>query len=167
MDKQYAYQEIYEDFVDKIQTGELPVGTLLPSEMQVAQSYGVSRITSRRALQMLADGGYINRIRGKGSIVTQRSGARPMIGLVLPDFDNVFGLDLVRGVLAEAYKKGYFVLVQSGYFTSSQACECLQRLIDAGVQGIIHMPLYEYKDHLDAYHQLTQQVPFVFVDRGI
>lgn len=47
----------------------LPVGTLLPSESQLAERFGVSRMTARHALESLREAGRIERRRGVGSFV--------------------------------------------------------------------------------------------------
>jgi len=52
--------------------GELTPGMLLPTEQQLCDEYGISRITARRALEELARDGLIERIQGKGSIVKDR-----------------------------------------------------------------------------------------------
>ena len=48
---------------------EYPPHTLLPSENQLSQTYGVSRETVRKALNLLRNAGYIQKKQGKGSIV--------------------------------------------------------------------------------------------------
>lgn len=47
----------------------LPVGTLLPSEPQLAERFGVSRMTARHAPESLREAGRIERRRGVGSFV--------------------------------------------------------------------------------------------------
>lgn len=47
----------------------LPPGSALPSETEVAEQFGVSRMTARRAFQRLARQGMIERRRGAGSFV--------------------------------------------------------------------------------------------------
>jgi len=50
--------------------GELPVGTMLPSESAMCARFGVSRITVRRALDELAQAGLIDRSSGRATKVT-------------------------------------------------------------------------------------------------
>ncbi|MFD1851783.1 trehalose operon repressor [Oceanobacillus bengalensis] len=63
------YLKIYHELVKKIQTNVWPKSTLLPSENELAQMYQTSRETIRKALNLLAHHGYIQKIRGKGSVV--------------------------------------------------------------------------------------------------
>lgn len=63
------FNEIFLDLEKKILDGEYPAHTLLPSENQLIQVYGVSRETIRKALNLLLNAGYIQKKQGKGSIV--------------------------------------------------------------------------------------------------
>merc|ERR1712020_363694 len=58
---------------DEISSGSLQVGTLLPGEQRMAETYGVSRVTIRRALEGLAMDGLIQKKTGAGSIVLGRA----------------------------------------------------------------------------------------------
>lgn len=63
------YQRISEDLLQKISAGALPVGTLLPTEMALMESYRTSRNTVRMALQQLQARGLISRRRNRGTMV--------------------------------------------------------------------------------------------------
>ena len=52
-----------------IEDGVYKVGETLPSEMQLIEQFGVSRVTVRQAMERLMTEGYIIRMRGKGTIV--------------------------------------------------------------------------------------------------
>lgn len=67
--KQPLYDQLVNLYKEKIET-ELMAGTLLPSERELAARYGLSRTTVRLAFQELEKLGYIYRIRGKGTFVS-------------------------------------------------------------------------------------------------
>ncbi|MDZ5016513.1 UTRA domain-containing protein [Clostridium perfringens] len=57
---------------EKIEKGEYKAGDILPPEMQLIDTYGISRITVRQAMDNLMNEGYIERRRGKGTIVLNK-----------------------------------------------------------------------------------------------
>lgn len=63
------YQMIYNTIVDRIKSGVISANTLLPSENELKEQYETSRETIRKALNLLAQNGYIQKVQGKGSIV--------------------------------------------------------------------------------------------------
>jgi GntR family transcriptional regulator, trehalose operon transcriptional repressor len=63
------YITIYNEIVEKIQNGKLKPNTKLPSENELVDEYETSRETIRKALMMLSQNGYIQKVRGKGSFV--------------------------------------------------------------------------------------------------
>ena len=65
------YEQIYKNILTNIETGQLKPGDRVPSEKELSTQYNVSRITSKRALQILDQQGLIDRARGKGSFVSQ------------------------------------------------------------------------------------------------
>ncbi|MFM1654797.1 GntR family transcriptional regulator [Brevibacillus sp. B_LB10_24] len=67
-----AYQVIYDAIQEKIVAATYPVGSLLPSEMELEKMFKVSRTPVRQALKQLENDGYIYRVQGKGSFVANR-----------------------------------------------------------------------------------------------
>ncbi|HFI0255156.1 TPA: trehalose operon repressor [Streptococcus suis] len=66
------YQEIYNDLKEKIRTNMYPAERSLPTEQQLQEMYGVSRDTVRKALAMLTEGGLIQKVQGRGSMVLKQ-----------------------------------------------------------------------------------------------
>ncbi len=63
------YLQIKEHLLQQIESGVLPEHALVPSENTLAQAFGVSRMTARRALQELAEQGVVVRTQGARSAV--------------------------------------------------------------------------------------------------
>jgi GntR family transcriptional regulator, trehalose operon transcriptional repressor len=63
------FHTIYNEIADQIRQGEFPPRTTLPSENELCEQYQASRETIRKALNLLAQNGFIQKIQGKGSIV--------------------------------------------------------------------------------------------------
>ena len=64
-----TYRDIKADILRKITQGEWKPGSLIPSEMALAESYGSARATVNRAMRELAEDGLIERKRKSGSRV--------------------------------------------------------------------------------------------------
>lgn len=68
------FKSVFSLMQTKIISGQWPEGHKIPTEMELCEQYGVSRVTIRRALEGLVDRGYLVRTRGRGSYVQfQRS----------------------------------------------------------------------------------------------
>ncbi len=63
------YQQVMDDLKGEIARGVYAAGSRIPSEMELAKSYGVGRVTVRRAIEELSRAGYLNRQQGKGTFV--------------------------------------------------------------------------------------------------
>jgi len=63
------YQQLYTHLLQNIEQGTLEAGTQLPSERRIATECGISRLTARKAFQLLAQQGYVVTHQGKGSYV--------------------------------------------------------------------------------------------------
>ena len=59
--------------------GEWPPGSALPAEQTLAAEYGVALGTMRRALDLLADQGLVERVHGRGTFVRQGLSGAPML----------------------------------------------------------------------------------------
>lgn len=65
------YEQIYEKIRAKIEERGYQVGDRLPSEKELSEQYHVSRITSKKAVELLAEEGLVTRIPGKGTFVIE------------------------------------------------------------------------------------------------
>ena len=66
------YQKLAEDLKSQIEDGSLKENEKLPSELELSQEYSVSRITLRKAMEILAEEGYIIKHQGLGTFVAPR-----------------------------------------------------------------------------------------------
>jgi GntR family transcriptional regulator len=64
------YYQIQQNLLDQIHSGTLKAGDAVPSEQEIAERLGVSRMTARQALQSLRDIGVTYTERGRGTFVS-------------------------------------------------------------------------------------------------
>ena len=63
------WQQVYDDLIGEIRSGVLDVDDRLPSELDMADQYGVSRDVIRRAKEELAGQGWLIVLHGRGTFV--------------------------------------------------------------------------------------------------
>lgn len=66
------FRRIADDLRAKIQTGELPPGAQLPTQLELVEAYGVARMTVRQALAELTNEGLVVARRPQGVFVRER-----------------------------------------------------------------------------------------------
>lgn len=67
-----AYRKIADDLRSRIASGELPSGSLLPTQQELTTTYGVARMTVRQAISALENEGLVMSQQGKGAVVRSR-----------------------------------------------------------------------------------------------
>lgn len=145
------YKKIAQDIKDQITSGQLKPDEKIPTENELSNQYGVSRITSKKALNILQDEGLIYRVRGSGSFVKNLVNVSILynkhdtIAIVLPfnQDDNSHGttLSAIHSISSEVMKKGYYThLLFSDHDTDKQN-KCLETLYDEHYVGAIIYPI--------------------------
>lgn len=85
------YQQIADELRDRVREGRYAAGRLLPSEAELGDEFGVSRVTVRRALEVLRDEGLVAARQGFGWFVA-----------AAPLRQNLANLGTIEGQLAES-----------------------------------------------------------------
>ena len=63
------WQQVYDDLMSEIRSGDLAVDDRLPSEFELAEQYGVSRDVIRRAKEAMVGEGWLIVLQGRGTYV--------------------------------------------------------------------------------------------------
>lgn len=103
-EEDYLYLKLVKDIKNGILTGIHAPGTQLPSYNELAKSYGIHRLTVRRALQELKEEGLIYAIPAKGVYV---SGPNSTSRLELPAEKAHWSIGIVNDIV-EPELFGYF-----------------------------------------------------------
>lgn len=103
------YHRLYVILRDRIASGTYAEGSVLPSEFELTAAFHVSRITAKRALDELATEGLVERVRGRGTTVTDRAasllGARPITASIDGLLENLNAIG--RETSVEVIEFGY------------------------------------------------------------
>jgi len=79
--KQPEYKKVYSILKQEIRDGEYKPGELLPPERIIEERFSVSRTTVRRALELLAQDGYVKAEQGRGTEVLDFTTVQRLNGL--------------------------------------------------------------------------------------
>mgnify|MGYP003584859834 CR=1 FL=1 len=66
------YEKVYHDIKEQIKNGNLKPGDFLKKEDDLANDYNFSKLTVRKALSILESEGYIQKVKGKKSIILEK-----------------------------------------------------------------------------------------------
>ena len=184
------YERISTHVLEEIRRGVLGPGDRVSSEMELAAQFEVSRITSKRALEVLREAGLIERIRGKGSFVVKRLpdldgitvplkgrlALRPArsrdlpgsIALVVPDVSEAYGLELLCAIEERCAEHGANLIVRRTRGRQSDEEQAVESLVESGeVDGLIVFPVHGDFYNASLLRQVLDGYPLVLVDRHL
>jgi GntR family transcriptional regulator of arabinose operon len=169
------YFQIYDDLRADIASGKYADGGQLPTEAELARQYFVSRITSKKALNKLAEDGLILRIPGRGSFVKKscpvpaavptHAAGKPIVALVMGGYDSSFGLEIVQGALENAEELGMHLILKDTRNDQEREAAILKSLLASGVAGIIIQPAHGELYSEAILNAVYSRFPIVMIDR--
>ncbi len=175
------YEQIYMDIAGAIAGGRYKPGDRIPSEKELAEQYDVSRITSKKALEMLAKESKIVRMAGKGSFVNGpeeletvnekqniadgASGKLRLIGVILEGFGNGFGTVLLNSIERECRSKGLTMVLRCSDGSIENESRAIDDFLKLGVEGMIIMCSQDENYNPKILQMVVEHFPVVTVDR--
>ncbi|MGI2329209.1 GntR family transcriptional regulator [Planococcus sp. YIM B11945] len=75
------YVQIEEFLKRQMEEGAFPLGTAIPSERELAETFGVSRMTVRQSITNLVNEGQLYREKGRGTFVAAPKVEQPLSGM--------------------------------------------------------------------------------------
>ncbi len=172
------YEQITQQLRERLLTAVYEVGAFLPAERSLAEEFGVSRPTLRKALAPLVEAGLLVNQPGVGTRVAQINGARAktliesqaesrsdwrILALLLPDITNRFFIEVTEAIEYTALQRGYQLLLCNSRHQASIEAAHLKQLAARGVDGVIigHDPNQEPPETLSLLEKAG--IPFVFL----
>ncbi|MEL7187430.1 MAG: UTRA domain-containing protein, partial [Pseudomonadota bacterium] len=70
MTRKPRYQQLKDHIIERISSGDLQPDDRVPSENELVEAMSVSRMTANRALRELTNEGYVERVAGRGTFVS-------------------------------------------------------------------------------------------------
>ncbi len=171
------YKQIYDQVLEGITSGKLSPGDKTLSEKELCDTFGVSKTTSRKALDMLAEQGIIVRRPGKGSFVAESAiyaydgmqkdtiAFRSSIGLLIPDFSDAFGKRLICSIEEACGALGYHLILKRSKESQEEEKKALRALMSENIAGVLMIPVHGEHYNREILNQILHERPFVFIDR--
>ncbi|MEG0743027.1 MAG: GntR family transcriptional regulator [Clostridia bacterium] len=174
--KAFLYMDVYETIKQSIIAQELKGEQKLSSEDEMALQYHVSRITVKKALELLKADGYIDRVQGRGTFVRsdwprnfeRRESILPkrkLIGLLLEHVASPFGLDVLYKLDQLLNEAGYTLLIRFSYGSVDKESEEINALLSLGIQALITMPCQNSYYNMTILKLILDQFPVVLMDK--
>ena len=165
------YYQLEQDLRDRIRGNEFPGGAPLPTEQRLCESYGVSRITVRRALDALLASGLIARRQGVGTFVNAPGGTVKSLRLIgsLDDLTS-YNAPLAYTVLAKEAIPAPAAVAQALDVPVGTPVTRLEAAFSLGGEPFAHAELFcppDVGDLIDEADIAAQASPLAVVERKL
>ncbi len=174
------HRAIYRELEREITEGVYRPGDRLPSEAQLCERFGASRITVAKAIQSLQRDGVVTRRAGSGTYVQQpKTGEHHQFGLLIPQLGSTEIFEPVcQGIMRAPLAKSHVLLW--GYapgegesdndHTGQMAEQLCRQFIEQNVTGVFFAPLEYMVDREAANRRIVDmltraKIPVVLLDR--
>ena len=125
-DAQPLYAKVKDHILDNIRSGAWEAGRRVPSENELVESFGISRMTANRALRELTSEGFLSRVPGVGTFVKEAPALSSLMEL--------------RNIAEEIAQRGHRYssrLIRKGVIDSNPALA--EEFEDRGIKQLFHI----------------------------
>lgn len=145
--QQPKYMQLKQQILSWIVTAQFKPHDKLPSENEIGKQFGMSRQTVRQALGDLEQDGWLYRVQGKGTFVSdqtapeRRGGSNGMtIGMITTHISDYIFPTIVRGVESRLRSVGARLLLASTDNEKEKEKESLDSMLREPLAGLIIEP---------------------------
>lgn len=119
----------------------------------------ISKETKEKILKVAKELNYVPNYLAK-SLITKKSYS---IGVVVPDIQNPFFAQMLKGIEKIAENNGYSIILCNTLNSKKREEQHIKLLMSKSIDGIIIAPSHDENDYFNILE--TQGIPFVIVDR--
>lgn len=169
------YEQVYRSLKNEILDGIYKPGDRIPSEKELTDSFKISRITSKKALEKLVEEGIVYRQQGKGTFVSQyievnkisptTSYRKPLFGLIVTNFDDSYSSKLISSIEIASEEQCLIILKQSFGLPEKEE-KIIKEFLEFGVDGMIIYPAQAEHFSSEILKMVVNKFPFVLIDRS-
>ena len=173
------YQRIYRELREAIISAVYKDGDKLPSEADLVERFGTSRLTVARALRELQSEGLIERRAGSGTYARkpETSFQQHIFGLLIPDLGRTEIFEPICQGMAQARQSNTYSLLwgkasQGEQSDELQAEQLTEQYIDTKVSGVFFAPLELSANKDEVNRRIVDvfdraDIPVVLLDRDV
>jgi len=138
-----AYAQLAQELRQAVKKGEYAAGALVASEHDLARRHHLSRVTVRRATELLVGEGLLERRAGKGLYVGEAEPAvTQVVKVIVGNLAWEPSVRVARGAQQVARKFGIEIQVCDAHGSAQENLETLLNLPQNGAKGAILMALH-------------------------
>lgn len=176
MMKTLLYEQIKKYLVELIVNNRDTPEYKLPSEQQLAIKFNASRVSVRKALDLLEEEGVITRIRGKGTFIknslntaalTVNATQMDCFMFIVPDMSSNLMKNICNGMLAACKELGVKLLVLNSANSTQLERDNIATAMQLKCTGILLMPVDENKYNDSILSLSMSNFPTLFIDRRL
>jgi LacI family transcriptional regulator len=164
------YKQILNLLRAYIASGDCPAGARLPTEAELEEELGVSRVTIRQAMYEAVQEGLVVRKAGKGTYVAESPvmlRKQGFVGYVVHHLSNSFNTQILLGVESVLKSTGYHPIFCNSEGDLENEDRLLRSLRTQEVVGFIVQAVYsEATDRVLAYLS-KESIPVILLDREL
>ncbi|HPK47600.1 MAG TPA: GntR family transcriptional regulator [Sphaerochaeta sp.] len=138
---------IYREVLARIKEGFWKSGEQIFSERQLANLFGVSRVTVRNAISQLVGEGILEYHKGRsgtfvvGTAPFSPTSDAPVVGIALDNYTPAFASYLLEGLHDALWKHNIHTLYCNTHNNSEEVPKKIASFIEEGVVGLVYSPL--------------------------
>lgn len=176
MGKTLLYEQIKNYLVELIVNNRDTPEYKLPSEQQLSMKFNVSRVSVRKALDLLEEEGVITRFRGRGTYIrnslntvalTTNATQMDCFMFILPDMSSNLMKNICNGMLASCKERNVKLLILSSANSTQLERDNIATAIQLNCAGILLMPVDENKYNDSILSLSMSNFPTLFIDRRL
>ncbi len=172
------YEQVYRSLRSDLAAGRWRAGDRLPSEAELVEQFGVSRITVGRAMRDLQREGLVERRPGSGTYVSDRASEEGLsFGLLIPDFGETEIFEpIFQGMMASPLAREHALVWGSPTGATGDRAERVWHLcrqyIERKVSGVFFAPLELTRGKDEVNLRISRAleeagIPVVLLDRTV
>jgi DNA-binding transcriptional regulator YhcF (GntR family) len=120
-----------------------PAGTKVPTELELAEHYGVSKMTMRQAMMELAKENVITRIKKKGTFIAdpKKFSGPKTVGIIYQGIGKGIFPIILESIEQTARDNGYELILANSNIDFKKQAEIVNMFIKRHIDGVVFVPI--------------------------